>query len=98
MVCGYVFGGGGGSRTRVRWHYIYDSTCLDSVFGFSPHRSDSQDGLDDLLKVSLEASQRYFKLASVRSHRGEQPDQRQSVPSQAALRLLVRKFRRLRLF
>ena len=57
-MLGNGYGGDGGSRTRVRQHYIYESTCLDSVYGFNPHRTDSQDGLDDLLKDSPISSQR----------------------------------------
>lgn len=46
----FINGGDGGSWTRVRQHYAHDSTRLESVFGFNPHRPDSQGGLDDLLK------------------------------------------------
>lgn len=46
-----IDGGDGGSWTRVRQHYAHDSTYLESVYGFNPHRTDSQVGLDDLLRV-----------------------------------------------
>lgn len=39
-----IIGGDGGSWTRVRQHYAHDSTRLESVFGFNPHRPDSQGG------------------------------------------------------
>ena len=51
LIYNNLNGGDGGSWTRVRPYYAYDSTCLESVYGFNPHRTDSQDGLDDLLRV-----------------------------------------------
>lgn len=45
-------GGDGGSWTRVRQHYAHDSTCLGSVYSFSPHWTDSQVRLDESLSLN----------------------------------------------
>ena len=40
-------GGGGGSRTRVRWHSAVGSTCLASSINLARERPDDQGVLGD---------------------------------------------------